>query len=366
MLRLRVSRKIGLVKEHLLRYIKRINKAKTDKVVYIHIGPHKTGTTTIQLSLTVNESLLRKEGVLCPLTGRQNLNSAGQHYLAWELLDRNSKRLEPNHNYWENLLKEIRKSKNVDKVIISSEDFSSYNNSDIYKIRNLLSGYKVKIIIYLRRQDEALQSLWVAQVRNANIQPPVDSFIDWLSKFNYEAGSVNYLKIIQAWERTFSRENIILGVFDPKQFNGSLFNDFLALCELDIKNIKDIPDANVSPGPKTIEAMRMVKNSLDFLSIQMSHWQLITRYIKEFGDISGWNNSKVNYLDKELSDLIMQHHKEANDLLSNKYIQKRFLFPYDRSKEKPVDLFFYSQFTNQEIIDIYSNIIYRLSQDLSV
>jgi len=47
--------------------------------LYIHIGLHKTGTTSIQNFLTLNENILSKKGYLYPATGRKG---QAQHLLA--------------------------------------------------------------------------------------------------------------------------------------------------------------------------------------------------------------------------------------------------------------------------------------------
>jgi hypothetical protein len=66
------------------------SKLDEDKTIYIHIGPHKTGTTTIQHALFINETLLRKNGILCPKSGRVFLDSAATHNLGFELAENNN------------------------------------------------------------------------------------------------------------------------------------------------------------------------------------------------------------------------------------------------------------------------------------
>ena len=157
---------------------------KKNKIIYIHIGPHKTGTTTIQHALLKNEVTLFENGILSPKTGRSFPISAANHNLAWELIGKSDKRFDPKIGTWEDLVHEMKLKDEYKKVILSSESFSSLAKNQIDKIRKILEGYQVFIIIYLRRQDEVLQSTWVQHIRRGR-NPVIDSFDDWLQKNNY-------------------------------------------------------------------------------------------------------------------------------------------------------------------------------------
>ena len=51
------------------------------KTAYIHIGTHKTGSTSIQDFLFKNRTKLRDRGFLYPLSGISPKNLFGQHHL---------------------------------------------------------------------------------------------------------------------------------------------------------------------------------------------------------------------------------------------------------------------------------------------
>jgi len=57
------------------------------RTLFIHIGPHKTGATTIQHGLGLNEKILRRKGVLIPKSGRPFPKNGGVHNLAWQLVE---------------------------------------------------------------------------------------------------------------------------------------------------------------------------------------------------------------------------------------------------------------------------------------
>jgi hypothetical protein len=89
--------------------------------VYLHIGTHKTGTSSIQNFLLNNQEYLRERGFLYPTAGRPKIFSDGHHNLFWALS--NHKNYDPNVGAWEELISEIDSSQ-FQKIIVTSEELS--------------------------------------------------------------------------------------------------------------------------------------------------------------------------------------------------------------------------------------------------
>ena len=91
------------------------------KIAYIHIGLHKTGSTSLQRFLKVNENFLYTNNIFIPKSCRVWQEEIINHYnLAQELIG--SKLFSKDNNSFNDLLEEI---KNIDKnILLSSEDFS--------------------------------------------------------------------------------------------------------------------------------------------------------------------------------------------------------------------------------------------------
>jgi hypothetical protein len=113
----------------------------------------------------------------------------------------------PENGTWSDLLDEIKHANNCNQVIISSEVLSTLKPEKIKNIKEYLKGYKVKITIYLRRQDEALQSTWVEIVRNVGQKPPILSFHNWIQKFFVGDNKRKYLRIINDSTEKTSGQN---------------------------------------------------------------------------------------------------------------------------------------------------------------
>ncbi|EAJ1640349.1 hypothetical protein CG361_07665, partial [Campylobacter jejuni] len=144
---------------------------------YLHIGMPKTGTTSIQTFLTKNKFLLLKQNYLYP---ESILEWGHQHItLVWIIksLKLNKKLLFLKKEYKQiliNFRKELQENKNKN-VILSTEGLTwDFNNPTyvkiLYKILKLLGFNTIKIIVYLRQQEDMLSSLYSENTKgNYNI-----------------------------------------------------------------------------------------------------------------------------------------------------------------------------------------------------
>ena len=147
---------------------------KKPKKLYLHIGTHKTGTTYLQSVLIQNRVNLLRQGFLFPRSG---IESPTTHHcmLAARFLSEKDFRafgvltplrllLPPNKEFhWDKLMGEINQSPSH-SIILSSENFSLINN--LQPLKERLSGFNVKIIIHLRRQDKFYGSLRRKRLHN--------------------------------------------------------------------------------------------------------------------------------------------------------------------------------------------------------
>jgi hypothetical protein len=91
--------------------------------LFVHVGTHKTGTTSAQVFLRRHAEALRREGLYVPTTGTIAPQS-GHHNLAWELY--RDERFDPAFGGAEELIEELRRSGEA-QAIVSAEDFEFLN-----------------------------------------------------------------------------------------------------------------------------------------------------------------------------------------------------------------------------------------------
>ncbi|HOV06683.1 MAG TPA: hypothetical protein PLV27_05435 [Anaerolineaceae bacterium] len=298
------------------------------KSIYIHIGPHKTGTSTIQYSLSQNRQQLQDRGILYPISGTLPGKPTGQHNLAWELTA--DERFTKRFGTWKNVIREIHNSK-AEQIILSSEDFCHCNQEQIEKIRALLEEYEVKVIVYLRRQDLKLQSQWAVRQVRIEYLDQYDPFPVWLEKNPKEFIVSDYARLIAPWAEVFGRDGIHARVLEKDQLSGTLLQDFLSACQItNPEQIRESENRNISPGIKKVILFQELKKRFTENS-NPARIKKVLEIIAEYAEQAGWNQQKWSVIDRDLYDRISQYYEESNRRIAKEFFSREELFfePYD-------------------------------------
>ena len=194
------------------------------KNIYLHIGLHKTGTSMLQKYMFQNADLLKESGYLYPYYGIVN---NAHHLLAWPLNETHPRYKLLHETYDEVLLTlkhEISKSE-CESIVISSEDFSKiYSPANLERLSNSLKEFNVKVIVYVRRQDHFLQSLYSQVVKQSRYPKDIGRFVqDALTKEEIW----NIKPKLDIWSQFFGQDNIILRVYEKQQLEEGLLADFV-------------------------------------------------------------------------------------------------------------------------------------------
>ena len=142
----------------------------------IHVGLHKTATTSFQHFLFNEEKFLRKIGIIYPnsvidFNSKQHLLIPGcffeKHPALKDNRDRNLK------NYIERLNAEIKNSK-LELCLLSSEVFNELNDirpNDTRKIIDSLKSIFKNVFIFISTRDpqERALSMYKHKIRRANV-----------------------------------------------------------------------------------------------------------------------------------------------------------------------------------------------------
>jgi hypothetical protein len=127
---------------------------------FVHIGTHKTGTTSIQAMLAGHRPDLARHGFLYPMAGIPD-GLFGHHNTAWELMG--DHRFRPQNGTVADLLDEVDKSE-LD-LVLSSEDFecAAHDRAAFATFIGALRrrALEVTIVIYLRNQVDYARSLYL-------------------------------------------------------------------------------------------------------------------------------------------------------------------------------------------------------------
>lgn len=217
-----------------------------DMNLYIHVGPHKTGTSAIQAFMHKNHDALRERGAwYLGWAGATN-----QTYLAHAFLKAHPAAPEMLHRYLD-----AATNAGCDICILSSEAFSK-KDFDPGALLLSLGASQATFIAYLRRPDDRLVSVFGQLVRqNRRIRPIGESW-------RYDP---TYRTYLEKWALA-EGHRLLLSPYDVRQWpDGSLVNDFLANVGIDpdgLDRSMERQETNRSlPGSLT-EALRLA-NGLD-------------------------------------------------------------------------------------------------------
>jgi hypothetical protein len=130
--------------------------------LFIHIGDHKTGTTSIQAFLMRHAAELASSGIYVPTAGMITARSGhgGHHHLAWQL--RGDKRWDQ-ANGLDELVAELRHCR-LPVGVISTEAFSELvgDPAGLKRLESSLreEGHTISWLMFLRRVDDFSESLY--------------------------------------------------------------------------------------------------------------------------------------------------------------------------------------------------------------
>lgn len=218
----------------------------------LHVGTHKTGTTTIQDTFALNRSLLARNGLVFPRLGQTN----GQHGLVTDWI-----KLPDHYNLdttaqeaWSRLGRDHAKSDRT--VLVSTEELSRGNpNSrvDLRRLRELVSDFdEVKIVCCLRNQVSFLQSIYL-QVVKSGVHIPWGNFFEGAVGSRMATGLfLDYSDLRAHLETGFARSEIVFFSYEHAiKSSGGIIGRMMAECGLPhlTDSLQSLPagHSNVSP-----------------------------------------------------------------------------------------------------------------------
>ncbi|WP_324689914.1 hypothetical protein U0O11_10745 [Cobetia sp. D5] len=278
--------------------------------IILHIGRHKTGTSTLQKYLYSFPNELRKHGYEYFEVIKKGY---GHHHIAEPLAKGVLKNTVDSNLLVERIAGELESylEWSCDKTyIISSEAFQ---NTDPKVIRQLFpqNKYNVKVVVYFREQADYLASSYAQKVHASLYTGTIYDY--------YKRGfDVDYLKFINAWDHCFGK--ISVRFFDKKLLiQSDIVDDFTNSVlgfssEIDKANLND---NNPSLGQKYV-ALKLKINKL--INDNKVDKKLITgKQYKELGQRSQRENDNSYALPKSLLDKVRSDSEAINKKLFELY-----------------------------------------------
>lgn len=208
------------------------------KRLVLHIGVENTASTYLQQTFANSRDALRSAGVLYPRTpGTTNHiklaalaidDAHGADIRVMMGIESPEDAAAFRADFLDKLAREMSES-GCETMLLSNEHCASrlVYVEDVQRLGDLLVPLAVAItvVVYLRRQDEAMLSMYSTALRSGESGPlefPAEHIIAW--KFDYE-------KLLARWAAVFGRENIVVRLFNELH-NDNILDDFAAAVSL--------------------------------------------------------------------------------------------------------------------------------------
>ena len=198
--------------------------------LYLHIGPHKTGSTFIQKVFFDHRERLGELGVHYP-----NLGFAGQFGQHDAVEKVRTLEQQPLQEYLAQFI-------GGELNFVSSENFDRLNQYEVRKLRNALPGVDVKIVYYYRNHIDLLPSWWQEDVKHGSTVSFFEYVLPHILR-PFASNIVNPAIVLDLYASVFGKDNIVI-----IDYNAALRQDTIVspLMELMGVELPDIANASVN------------------------------------------------------------------------------------------------------------------------
>ena len=283
---------------------------KPQKKLYLHIGLHKTGTTSIQLFMHKNATQIHDDYGVCYLPIPSDDIVPYQHRFLNKLMISNE----------EEFINQFEKSlNNADTILISSECFleKSEYAEQLAKLKHLFD--ETHIIIYLRRQDEWIESLYKQVIMyNHKIGFTIDEWLDKILFDGYLYYNANFLETLNRWSLIFGKENITLRSFDKEKLHdGNIVSDFCQVLSIPSQHFNN-NQIHANAGIKNREIVEMYRLTNKIITLEQQK-ELATKLICD-------ERESISILSPMQKKSIIKHYSTINETISIEYNAYKPLF----------------------------------------
>lgn len=284
------------------------------KKIYLHIGPHKTGSTYIQKVLFESRKLLSKKGLYYSeyLIGPQ----WGHHQLVEAIKQRNIEKIQE-------FLLDLS-----DTSFVSSENFENLSGDDIQFFFSLLEDFSVEIIFVKRSFSELIISNWQESIKHGSYKIWPEFVLEHVMK-PFSSLILNQSSTLEKWSQLSNKTHAIN--YDKLKEDKIDIVDYILRITLgdEFEKVSTGHHINASMNYSDIEIIRILNMISNNEGIPPS-----TRVRDSYLKLKKEKNSTIEYLLSKINEELVEF--KPSDSWGIKSFEMKFdkeLFSTQRKKE---------------------------------
>lgn len=267
-------------------------------MLFLHIGTHKTGTSALQTFMTRRSDVLLEKGAHYIQAGLGE--GIAHHALSFAIRGRPGSDMA----VWDAVRAEIAASECPIQVL-STEAFWF---TEPAKVKEALGGAgDVRLVVYLRRQDKYLQSLYKQAVTSGRKA----DFATWRAQYGFRG---DYFSVLRQWADAFGADSIVVRPYERDGARVDVTEDFFHVLGIDVADeLKRRKQRVHNPSPRR-ELLELFR-ALNQLGLDYKHDKL-------FWSVIGRSNAYIrsaDILDTGQCAALMKDYDEGNRALAGQF-----------------------------------------------
>lgn len=299
------------------------------KDIYVHLGAHKSASTTLQHNLRLNKELLREKGFLYISPAEMGPLPLGRHFrgISQKKFDADESLYLESISNAKSSLKDLINSDVSEKlkIIFSWEGFFGHSSLDKYQgiyttnslvgrsLAEIFGEYNTHFLMVTRRQDDFIESCYLQQIKEKRAIR-FDGFVK-----NIDPARLSWLIILESIVANCGRDRVSAVPFELIKHVGA--QGFVEECLRKLTGEENITQgfswkekANPSISGVGVE---IALQTLPLLNNQDRKNEFI-RFV--FSSLSSAKHGKARYLDDFSKNLILEVCRNDNRALFDRYM----------------------------------------------
>ncbi len=303
-------------------------------IINLCIGTMKTGTTALQSFLRNNSEVLEKQGFCYPLMDVEAMSyakSRNGHFLIFGTVHPNIPKTESQiteiQQFCYRKLEELAKV--YPNIILSDELIWHHSKKQENFWQDLMDrlekiNCQLRVIVYLRRQDQLVQSLWKQGVKSG-LQTSC-TFDKYIQKKRYRYFPLDYYAHLKEIEKFVGKDNLLVRVYESGQYEGedrTLISDFMHTLNIPLTEqfTQETERRNPSLNGNFIEIKRILNSLPEYR--EMDNFMIKPLLTASLFQENHVKETKTSLFSYEEQTAFLKEYEESNRKVAIEFLNRK-------------------------------------------